>query len=164
MNTEPHASPQRLTSLDALRGFDMFWIVGAEEFVHALSGASKASWVTFLTEQLSHKKWEGLAFYDCIFPLFVFLAGVSIVFSLNRSMAQKGRASTLRKVFIRSLILYLIGIYYYGGFSEGVEKIRLLGVLQRIALCYLFAALIFCFTDLKGRLVALVAILGGYWP
>lgn len=163
MNTEAHASPQRLTSLDALRGFDMFWIVGAEEFVHALSGASKASWVTFLTEQLSHKKWEGLAFYDCIFPLFVFLAGVSIVFSLNRSMAQKGRASTLRKVFIRSLILYLIGIYYYGGFSEGVEKIRLLGVLQRIALCYLFAALIFCFTDLKGRLVALVAILGGYW-
>ncbi len=110
MNTESHASPQRLTSLDALRGFDMFWIVGAEEFVHALSGASKASWVTFLTEQLSHKKWEGLAFYDCIFPLFVFLAGVSIVFSLNRSMAQKGRATTLRKVFIRSLILYLIGI------------------------------------------------------
>lgn len=163
MHKESNATSQRLTSLDALRGFDMFWIVGAEEFVHALGETSQAGWAHLLTEQLSHKSWEGLAFYDCIFPLFVFLAGVSIVFSLGRSIQEKGRPATLGRVFRRALILYLIGIFYYGGFADGIEKIRLLGVLQRIALCYLFASLIFCFTHWKGRLVALVALLGGYW-
>jgi len=153
----------RLVSLDALRGFDMFWIVGAEEVIHALGNSNKSNWAQFLVNQLSHKEWEGLAFYDCIFPLFVFLAGVSIVFSLTRSIQEKGKGSTLRKVFTRSLILYLLGIFYYGGLSEGVDQIRLLGVLQRIALCYLFAALIFCFTGLKGRIAALVILLGGYW-
>ncbi|MBT5062421.1 MAG: DUF1624 domain-containing protein [Verrucomicrobia bacterium] len=161
--TEKKEKSQRLTSLDALRGFDMFWIVGAEEVVHALGKSHDAGWTKLLADQLTHKSWEGFAFYDCIFPLFVFLAGVSMVFSLTRTIEERGKAYTLRKVFIRSLILYTIGIFYYGGFSDGVENIRLLGVLQRIALCYLFAAIIFCMTGLKGRVTALVVLLVGYW-
>ncbi len=152
----------RLLSLDALRGFDMFWIVGAEEIVHALRRASVSPPVNFLAEQLTHKDWEGVAFYDLIFPLFVFITGVSLVFSLTKTIAREGTAAAYRRVLTRGLVLYLIGIFYYGGFSQGIEHIRLLGVLQRIALSYLFAGLLFCTFRLRGLIIACVSLLVGY--
>ncbi|MDG1892726.1 MAG: DUF5009 domain-containing protein [Verrucomicrobiota bacterium] len=162
-NVEKTEKNTRLTSLDALRGFDMFWIVGAEEAVRAFGQSHQSAASSLIINQLTHKPWAGLTFYDCIFPLFVFLAGVSMVFSLTRVIEERGKAHALRKVLIRSALLYGLGIFYYGGFSEGIDNIRLLGVLQRIALCYLFAALIFCFTGLRGRIITLVVLLGGYW-
>ncbi|HEY0714730.1 MAG TPA: DUF5009 domain-containing protein, partial [Polyangia bacterium] len=75
--------PARLLSLDALRGFDMFWIVGAGSLVGALRAISNTGVVKFLADQLEHKPWEGFAFFDLIFPLFVFIMGVSIVLSLD---------------------------------------------------------------------------------
>jgi predicted acyltransferase len=154
---------QRLMSLDALRGFDMFWIVGAEEIVHALHKVSHAGFASFLAGQLTHKDWEGVAFYDLIFPLFVFIVGVSLVFSLTRIVEQSGKAAAIKRILWRSALLYLIGIFYYGGFAEGVERIRLLGVLQRIALCYFFAGIAFCFFRLRGLVITCAALLIGYW-
>ena len=122
----------------------MFWIVGAEDIVHALGKISQRGPVKFLSNQLEHKAWEGVAFYDLIFPLFVYIVGVSMVFSLSRSLRTAGRAATMRRILKRSILLLLIGILYYGGLSAGLDQVRLLGVLQRIALCYLFASLIFC--------------------
>src|SRR5438046_131483 len=135
---------RRLLSLDALRGFDMLWIVGGEEVIHALHKAAPGGAIDLLDQQFTHKAWEGVAFYDLIFPLFVFIVGVSLVFSLSKTIEQSGRAAACRKVFVRSVLLYLLGIIYYGGLSKSVQDIRLLGVLQRIALCYLFAGLLFC--------------------
>lgn len=155
--------PQRLLSLDALRGFDMFWIVGAEEIVHALHKASGGGIVNFFATQLSHKDWEGVAFYDLIFPLFVFIAGVSMVFSLSKTIEQSGKAAAYRRILWRGLLLYLIGIFTYGGVADGFEKIRWLGVLQRIALAYTFAGLIFTTFKLRGMMIACVALLIGYW-
>ncbi len=80
---EPQAA-KRLVSIDALRGFDMFWIIGAGGLVHSLRAASDAPFVDFLASQLEHVPWEGFHFYDLIFPLFVFLMGSSTVFSLDR--------------------------------------------------------------------------------
>ena len=157
------AKPNRLASLDALRGFDMFWIIGAEPLVHALVKTTNAPWATTVAEQLSHKEWEGFAFYDLIFPLFVFIVGISIVFSLGQSLEAHGKGRTLRRVFIRSLILFLLGIFYYGGIAEGLDRVRLLGVLQRIALCYFFGSLAYCFLGTRGRIALCVLILGGYW-
>jgi predicted acyltransferase len=154
---------QRLMSLDALRGFDMFWIVGAEELVHALDKVSHSGLTGFLSGQLSHKPWAGVAFYDLIFPLFVFIVGVSLVFSLTRSLERVGQAATCQKVLQRAVLLYLIGICYYGGFADGVAKIRLLGVLQRIAICYLVAGLLFATLRLRGLIIAGCALLVGYW-
>ena len=142
--SETSYPPQRLLSLDALRGFDMFWIVGAEDIVHALRKISDSGFVNLLANQMDHKPWTGVAFYDLIFPLFVFIVGVSLVFSLSKTIAQYGRAAAFKRVLVRSALLYLIGIFYYGGIAVGIEHVRLLGVLQRIALCYLFAGLIFC--------------------
>src|SRR2546430_13619934 len=106
----PGQSTRRLLSLDALRGFDMFWIVGAEEVVHALYAASPGTMTEFLKNQFTHKPWQGVVFYDLIFPLFVFIVGVSLVFSLTKTMEQSGKAAACRRVLIRGIVLYLLGI------------------------------------------------------
>jgi predicted acyltransferase len=157
------STSSRLLSLDALRGFDMFWIVGAEDIVHALSNISRRGPVSFLSGQLQHKAWEGVTFYDLIFPLFVYIVGVSLVFSLSRSLRTAGRAATMRRIFRRSILLFLIGIFYYGGLSAGLDQVRLLGVLQRIALCYMFASLIFSVAKPRAMVAVCVLLLVGYW-
>ena len=72
-------------SVDALRGFDMFWIIGADSLVAALNRISRTGPTNFLAGQLEHAEWEGFHFYDLIFPLFVFIVGVSLVFSASWS-------------------------------------------------------------------------------
>src|SRR5690348_6406891 len=76
---------QRLMSVDALRGFDMFWIIGAGSIVYALNQMTGSATTKFLVTQLEHAAWEGFRFEDLIFPLFVFLMGVSVVFSLTKT-------------------------------------------------------------------------------
>lgn len=150
-------------SLDALRGFDMFWIVGAEELVRGLEKITSGGWLGLLADQLRHKAWEGFHFEDLIFPLFVFITGVSLVFSLSKSMQQKGRVPTLWRVFRRFVLLFLLGLLYYGGLSHPIEKVRLLGVLQRIALCYFFASLLYCYFKPKALVAICAGLLVGYW-
>ncbi|MDM8005232.1 MAG: DUF5009 domain-containing protein [Phycisphaerae bacterium] len=154
---------ERLVSLDALRGFDMFWIVAAEGIVFALHKTSQSGPVAFIARQLEHVPWEGLGFYDLIFPLFVFIVGVSMVFSLGKSLATSGKAATYWKILRRSLLLFLLGLFYYGGFSEGIDHLRLLGVLQRIALAYLFAGLVFTSCGPRGVVAVCVGLLVLYW-
>lgn len=150
-------------SLDALRGFTMFWIVGAEELVRGLQKISSGGLIGLIAEQLHHKAWEGFHFEDLIFPMFVFIAGVSIVFSLGKTMEQADRQAATWRIFRRAALLYFLGILYYGGFSTPFEKIRLLGVLQRIAICYLFAGLLFLYLKPKALMGVLVGLLLGYW-
>ena len=155
--------PARLRSLDALRGFDMFWIVGADALVEALRRLSKSGLVQGLAQQLEHVGWAGFHFEDLIFPMFVFIVGVSLVFSLTRTIEQEGRAGAVARIARRAVLMYLLGIFYYGGFSTPFREIRLLGVLQRIALAYLFAGLIFCFFQRRGLIIWCVGLLVGYW-
>ena len=150
-------------SLDALRGFDMFWIVGGEELVHGLYKAWPGGPVPWLERQMDHKPWQGVAFYDMIFPLFVFIVGASLVFSVSRMIERAGKGAALKRIFVRSLLLYLLGILFYGGLSKGVDHIRWMGVLQRIALSYFFASLIFATFRLRGMLVICASLLLGYW-
>jgi predicted acyltransferase len=157
------AKPARLMSLDALRGFDMFWIVGADALVEALRKVSESRVVQGLARQLEHVGWAGFHFEDLIFPMFVFIVGVSLVFSLNRTIEQEGRTGAAARIVRRAVLMYLLGVFYYGGFGTPFHEIRLLGVLQRIALAYLFAGLIFCFVGLRGRVAACAVLLLGYW-
>src|SRR5258706_413201 len=154
---------RRLMSLDALRGFDMFWIVGGEELVHKLYQAWPIGPLHLLDQQMDHKPWTGVGFYDLIFPLFVFIVGVSIVFSLTRAIEQFGKPAAIKRIFIRSLIIYVFGLLVYGGLSKGIEHIRWMGVLQRIALCYFLTGLIFCAFRLKGMIAICASLLVGYW-
>ncbi|HKD36086.1 MAG TPA: heparan-alpha-glucosaminide N-acetyltransferase domain-containing protein, partial [Pirellulales bacterium] len=150
-------------SLDALRGFDMFWIVGADTIVEALRNLSGNRIISGAADQLEHVSWAGFHFEDLIFPMFVFIVGVSIVFSLDRAIERDGRRAAVIRILRRAALLYVIGVIYYGGFSKSYEDIRLLGVLQRIALAYLFAGLIYCFFDWRGRLAWCIGLLVGYW-
>ncbi len=161
------AVSQRLMSLDALRGFDMFWIMGGDTIGHAMEkmagSGSGSGLVHVLATQLNHVAWEGFRFYDLIFPLFVFIVGISLVYSLTKIIETEGRPAAVKRIVRRAFLLWFIGIIYYGGWSKGVDGIRLVGVLQRIALCYLFAGLFFVYLKPRGLLIALVSLLAGYW-
>ncbi|MCL4177055.1 MAG: DUF1624 domain-containing protein [Verrucomicrobia bacterium] len=160
---ESGSNPGRLMSLDALRGFTMFWIIGGDSIGHALAESRPTGWLAALCEQLEHVTWEGFRFYDLIFPMFVFIVGVSIVFSLTRVNAQGGRPAAVRRILRRTLLLYLLGIFYYGGWAKGWDDVRLLGVLQRIALCYGAAALLFLYFRPRGLAWWCGGLLLGYW-
>ncbi len=162
-STAPAPASGRLVSLDALRGFDMFWIVGVEEMGIAIGKASASPWAQFVARQLDHAAWAGFRFLDLIFPLFVFISGVSLVFSVEKSLALHGRAATFRKLLLRAVILYLIGLWCYGGISKGVEGIRWLGVLQRIALAGFGAGVAYLYLGRRARLGLTFGLLGGYW-
>ena len=167
-NTAPPTSPaapgtQRLISLDALRGFDMFFIVGAGGLVNGLRKISDTGPIRILANQLEHKPWAGFHFEDLIFPLFVFIVGVSLVFSLTKTIEQSGRRAAILRILRRFILMYFLGIFYYGGFSTPFAEIRLLGVLQRIALCYLFASLLFCYLKPKALVGVCAGLLIGYW-
>src|SRR5882757_3035470 len=90
VTTDPeHVPPQqRLMSLDALRGFDMFWIIGGEGLIKALPKISNNRWVAGLNIQMDHVGWQGFHFYDLIFAMFVFIVGASLVFSLGRTIEK----------------------------------------------------------------------------
>lgn len=163
------ARTYRIVSIDALRGFNIFWILGADGAILALAAMTRGKGSvldaigSLLETQMTHVAWEGFRFYDFIFPLFIFVTGVSIVLSMTRMVAREGKARAHGRVLRRFLLLYVMGLIYYGGVSQHWPDIRLLGVLQRIALCYLFASLLFLNLDRRGLVAALVVLLGGYW-
>ena len=161
--TATAASSNRLLSLDALRGFDMFWIMGGDGLAGAIGGLSQAGWIQGLAQQLEHVEWHGFRFYDMIFPLFVYIVGVSLVFSLGRTIAREGRAVAFKRMLRRFLLMYAIAILYHGGFANAWPDIRLVGVLHRIAFCYLSAGILVCFLKWRGLLAACVSLLVGYW-
>lgn len=168
--TTPPATPAavpvksgRLLSLDALRGFDMFWIMGADSLGGALATMASGPVTHAVAEQLEHVPWEGFHFEDLIFPLFVFMAGVSLVFSLGKIIPRYGKDAAFARLLKRTLLLYLVGIFYYGGFATDFHKIRLLGVLQRIALCYGATGFLFIFFRTRTLVAVAATILLGYW-
>lgn len=154
----------RLLSLDALRGFDMFWIVGAGTLAGALEKLHENGLTRFLTTQLTHVGWRGLHAEDLIFPLFVFISGVSLVFSVGRSVARGGRARAALRLVRRSALLFLLGLFYCGGLSGTWADLRLLGVLQYIALAGLLGgALFLALRRARWLAAACAALLLGHW-
>lgn len=154
----------RLWSLDTLRGFDMFWIIGGDALFRTLADVTGWGWARFGAFQLEHAEWAGFHFYDLIFPLFMFISGVAIPFSLL-AKAENGapKAGTYGKLVKRGLILVLLGVLYNGFLKTGPAAARYPSVLGQIGLAYLFASLIMLnVKSLKGRIAAVLAILGGY--
>jgi len=164
MENETKPAVKRLHSLDALRGFDMFWIMGGEGIFVGL--ASLTGWPVFQwwAGQLEHVPWHGFHFYDMIFPLFLFIAGISFPFSLAKRIEKNdSRKSIYKHVISRGLLLLLIGIVYNNGVNFDFAHMRYGSVLGRIGLAWMFAALIFMNTKLNFRIVWLFGILIIYW-
>ena len=103
---------KRLYSLDALRGFDMFWIMGGEGIFIGL--ASLTGWPIFQwwAGQLDHVPWHGFHFYDMIFPMFLFIAGISFPFRWQNVRLLMKAGNYVQTSITRGLILVILGILY----------------------------------------------------
>jgi predicted acyltransferase len=158
-NREPE---ERLLSIDALRGFDMFWIIGGDRLARALADWTGGGVGRVVNEQLEHVEWAGFRFYDLIFPLFLFLVGTVLPFSLEHVRTRSPGAVSGR-IVRRTVFLFALGLLCNGVLQFHWETLRVAGVLQRIALCYGIAALITWKTSPRGVALTLAAILLGYW-
>lgn len=151
----------RLASLDVLRGFDMFWIIGGGALVVALSKALDWGWLNVVAEQMEHVRWDGFHFEDLIFPLFMFISGVAIPYAITARI-EKGADKTalLKKAAKRGILLVLMGILYNGALQRGFSTMRIPSVLGQIGIAYFFAATIVIYTrNMKSRILWLVGIL-----
>ena len=162
---ENKAVSKRVVSIDALRGFDMFWITGGDTIFPALFTLIGTPFFLGLARQLEHSEWHGFTFYDLIFPLFMFIMGTTMPFTLTRYVERGDNKFTLYKHIIRrSLLLFLLGLINNGILGLNFAEMRYAGVLQRFAVCYFFAAMIVIHAR-KPRTQAFwaVGILLFYW-
>src|SRR5476649_1020161 len=159
------STPTRLYSLDALRGFDMFWIMGADEIFHALRDTTKSPfWIT-LGNQFEHPDWNGFHAYDMIFPLFLFMAGVSTPFSVGRELEKgKSREQLVWRVIKRSFILVLLGLFVNNGLKiQPIADIRFPSVLGRIGIAYMFANIIYLYSKELWQMIWFWVFIVGYY-
>ncbi len=163
--TAPSFASQRLYSLDALRGFDMFWIMGAEEIVHGMAKVTGNSFWEGFSNQLTHPDWNGFHLYDLIFPLFLFIAGVATPYSVGKELdAGATKQKILLRVIRRGLILVVLGVIYNNGLHlRPFSEIRFGSVLGRIGLAYMFANIIALYTKQIGQIIWFCGLLIGYW-
>ncbi|HYA49420.1 MAG TPA: DUF5009 domain-containing protein, partial [Burkholderiales bacterium] len=163
MENAPQAKA-RLLSLDTLRGFDMFWIIGGDAFFRTLAKVTGWGWAVQWAAQLEHVEWQGFHFYDLIFPLFMFISGVALPFSLlAKAEAGADKKKLYTKLVRRALLLVVLGFVYNHVLDLDFHNQRYASVLGQIGLAYLFAAIIMLnVKSFKGRLAVLAGILGGY--
>ncbi|PWF65398.1 DUF5009 domain-containing protein [Shewanella sp. BC20] len=166
--TKKSQSKPRLMSLDALRGFDMFWILGGEALFGALLILTGWAGWQWGDTQMHHSEWNGFRFYDLIFPLFIFLSGVALGLSPKRldKLPMHERMPVYRHGIKRLFLLLLLGILYNHGWGMGApadpEKVRYASVLGRIAFAWFFAALLVWHTSLRTQVLVALGILVAY--
>ncbi len=151
---KPDAPKGRLASLDAFRGFTIALMILVNS-----PGDTGAVY-----SHLSHVDWNGWTFADSVFPSFLFIVGVSIVFSFAKQEEKGIRNSAFMvRLLRRTIILFALGLFINMFPAFHLSAIRIPGVLQRIALCYFFASLIVLKADLRGRILWLIGLLASYW-
>jgi predicted acyltransferase len=167
----PNSSGGRLFSIDALRGFVMLWIIGGDELLKAIADAANWPVKDQVHEQFEHVDWAGFHFYDLIFPLFLFLVGVVLPFSLDK-LRDRPPVQSFWRIVRRTVLLFALGLLHNGflqlefytppwDFNWGAFRIA--GVLQRIAICYGIAALLVLLTSWRVWVGIIVVLLAGYW-
>ncbi len=145
---------ERLASLDIFRGMTIALMILVN---------NPGSW-TYVYAPLRHAKWHGWTPTDLVFPFFLFIVGVSLSFSLTRRKTKGAGSSQLYfKIFRRATILFVLGLLLRPFPQFDFSTLRIPGVLQRIAICYLFASLIFLKTRTKTRVLISAGCLTAYW-
>ena len=153
---------KRLESIDVLRGFDMLFIMGLTAVVTRLCDALGWGSHCWLAEQVRHPPWMGLTHHDTIFPLFIFIAGLSFPFSMAKQLANgRTKAQIVWRVLRRAAMLVLLGMVYEK-FFQG-QAFRFGSVLGRIGLTWACAAGLYLAFGVRVRAGIAVALLLGYW-
>lgn len=156
----------RLVSLDVFRGLTIAGMVLVN---------NPGSWATIYWP-LAHAEWHGWTPTDLIFPFFLFIVGVAIPLAFGRrrestpgrtagssAASEASQRSLYLKVIRRTLIIFALGLFLNGFPFFRLATIRIPGVLQRIAICYFFAAMIFLKTKVRTQLITAIALLIIYW-
>lgn len=142
MTTPPPPAPQRIAAIDALRGFDMFWLTGGLAIFLAASRLAwnpLPEWVTYHT---GHVPWIGFAAWDLVMPLFIFIVGAAMPFSIGKAVTQSPKWKIYLKILKRFALLFILGMVVQGNLlSFQADRIHLFcNTLQAIAGGYLIAA------------------------
>lgn len=154
MPSTPGPRAERLLSLDVFRGI----AIAAMILVN-----NPGTWRSVYAP-LQHADWNGWTPTDLIFPFFLFIVGVAITLSIGaRARRGDGRRQLLVKIVRRTLIIFALGILLNGFPYFDWSTLRIPGVLQRIAACYLFACIVVLTMDVRGQAVTTVVLLAGYW-
>jgi predicted acyltransferase len=154
----------RITSFDALRGFAMLWIIGGGDVFQRLAKVWPNPTTEMLSRQMEHAGWEGFRFLDLIFPLFLFLVGVLLPFTIGRRMEQGADRRTLYGHIVkRTAILIFLGLIDYGLLRFDWPQMRWSTVLGRIGICYFFAALMVIHTRWRTQALVGAVILLAFW-
>ena len=150
---EPQKS-ERLLSLDVFRGIAIASMILVN---------NPGSW-SHVYPQLRHAQWHGVTFTDLIFPFFLFIVGVAMTFSLSKQIESGAdRKKLVLKILRRTAIIFLLGMFLAGFPNFNFSTIRIPGVLQRIAVCYLFTSIIVLRTGWKGQAYWAVGLLFFYF-
>jgi len=146
--------PERLVSLDVFRGIT----IAGMTLVNNPGSWEHIYW------PLEHAQWEGWTPTDLVFPFFLFIVGVSITLALgNRVERGSNKRDLYLKILKRSLIIFAIGLFLNGFPYFNLSELRIPGVLQRIAVCYFFASIIFLNTKVTAQIIISVVLLIIYW-
>lgn len=154
---------ERILSIDALRGFDMFWLIGGNELGRCLFDVHNHPVTAAVRDQFEHTQWHGFHFEDLIFPLFLFIVGLVLPFSMAKHKEIDRRPLSLYlHIFKRFAILFILGMLASGLLLK--FNVRWIGVLQRIGFCYVIAAILFLHTGWRMQTFITAAILLVSWP
>jgi predicted acyltransferase len=163
-NNIPSMQSRRLLSLDALRGFDMLFIMGLSHLICSVCELFPSGADSYLWQTMKHASWDGLYHHDTIFPLFLFIAGVSFPFSYAKQCeGGASRKKVYWKIIRRAVILIALGVVYNGFFKCQFDNLRICSVLGRIGMAWALAALLYVNFSAKVRAVIAGAVLIGYW-
>jgi len=166
-DSERQALPRgRVMSIDALRGFDMFWIIGGGAIFRSLHEIFEHPATAWIRQQLSHAEWEGFRPWDLVMPLFLFVVGVVMPFAFNKRL-ERGDSKRLLYFHIikRTLILFVVGMVAQGHLLEyDLSKLHFFSnTLQAIAAGYLISAIVILNMRLIWQIVTTAALLLLFW-
>lgn len=163
-STATKAPSTRLMSLDALRGLDMFLLMGIGSIIRALPKISDNGVFQFLAAQCSHPKWHGYTIWDQIFPLFIFMMGVAMPFSFARRLERGEKNAIYKHVAIRAVALSILGLVFWGNpLGSANHGWGYYSVLYRIGFSYFFASLIVLNCKARGQALWAFGLILGYY-
>jgi predicted acyltransferase len=155
---------QRLTSVDAFRGFTMLWLISGGDFIKSFYSVWPNPFTKVLAENMDHIGWKGFHFEDLIFPLFLFVVGLLIPMLISRRIAKGATHKDLYLQLVkRTLVLFVLGLVVYRVLNFDWATQRYSSVLLRIGICYSIACILVIHTNWKVQLYVVLAILIGYW-
>ena len=156
---------KRLESLDVLRGADLFFLVALGPIMGKIASAADAEWLNKGMWIFHHVAWEGFSPWDIIMPLFMFMAGATIPFAMERYRRDGDKKSAMWRIARRVVVLWIFGMMCQGNLlALDPNRIYLYtNTLQAIAVGYAAAAVMYLFTKLRTQIVAAVLLLLAYW-